>query len=404
MTMDYDPLGSTAGSGMRFEQRLSADFFTDVQDAVRRRADQAGLDAVITDDPEDVAYLTGFFHHPCERPVAVHLPVDGDVVLLIPDLEREHAEYQGVHAALATYHEYPGITPPFAAWTESIRATRAGFTPAMRYDRLASLRSALPDTHLTVTDIIVTERMIKRPQEIALHTEAGRITDLMLAAGIEMIRDGANSGLLPSEAELASHVSAVGTRTMYREHRSVVVGQFLAGGLVYAAENSVKPHGLPSGYRVRRGDTVMLSLGCAVGGRHVEGERTFILGEPSAAQEAHYMAIEQAQAAGAAAIRPGRRCFEANEECLTVIREAGFGQFIQHRQGHGIGVGMHEPPWLESGDATIIAPGMILSNEPGIYVPGEAGYRISDSMLVTQTGAVSLIHTPRGLGSAVIDI
>lgn len=387
-----------------FDQRLPAEFFLDVQHAVRQAAAREGLQAVVTDDPEDVAYLTGFFHHPCERPVAVYLPVDADTVLLIPDLEREHAEYQQAQAALVTYHEFPGVTPPFAALAAHVRESRIGFTPAMRYDRLTALREALPLATVQVTDAIVAERMIKRPAEIALHTEAGRITDLMLAAGVALIRDGAASGRLPSEAELAGHVSAVGTSTMYREHATVVVGQFLAGGLVYAGENSVKPHGLPSGYRVQPGDTVMLSLGCAVGGRHVEGERTFILGEPSPAQEAHYTAIQHAQAVGGSAIRPGRSCAEVNQECLDVIRQAGFGQFIQHRQGHGIGVGMHEPPWLESGDPTRLRPGMILSNEPGIYIPGEAGYRISDSMLVTDTGATSLIHTPRTLADAIIDI
>lgn len=396
----YSPQPAAAG----FDQRLPGEFFADVQHAVRQAAARQGLQAVVTDDPEDVAYLTGFFHHPCERPVAVYLPVDGDTVLLMPDLEREHAEYQQAHATLATYHEFPGVTPPFDALATHVRESRIGFTPAMRYDRLAALREALPLATLEVTDTIVAERMIKRPAEIALHTEAGRITDLMLAAGVALIRDGAASGQLPSEAELASHVSAVGTSTMYREHITVVVGQFLAGGLVYAGENSVKPHGLPSGYRVQPGDTVMLSLGCAVGGRHVEGERTFILGEPSPQQEAHYTAIQHAQAVGGSAIRPGRSCADVNQECLDIIRQAGFGQFIQHRQGHGIGVGMHEPPWLESGDSTRLQPGMILSNEPGIYIPGEAGYRISDSMLVTATGATSLIHTPRTLADAIIDI
>ena len=94
-----------------------------------------------------------------------------------------------------------------------------------------------------------------------------------------MVRDALRGGEdLPSESELAAHVGAVGTQTMYAEHDDVVVVGFLAGGLVYAGANSAKPHGLPSAYRLRPGDTFMLSLGCAVGGRFVEGERTFILG------------------------------------------------------------------------------------------------------------------------------
>ena len=183
-----------------------------------------------------------------------------------------------------------------------------------------------------------------------------------------------------------------------------VVVSPLAGALVYAGENSAYPHGLPSGYRLRPGDTFILSLGCAVGGRFVEGERTFVLGDPSAEQRRYYEAVRLAQQLGGEAIRPGRECREANRICLDVIRDAGFGEYLRHRQGHGIGLGMHEPPWLESGDGTLLEEGMVVSNEPGIYILGHAGYRISDSMLVTASGSEALTRFGRGLETCVIPI
>jgi Xaa-Pro dipeptidase len=207
---------------------------------------------------------------------------------------------------------------------------------------------------------------------------------------------------LPSESDLAAHVGAVGTRIMYAEHENVVVVGFLAGGLVYAGANSAKPHGLPSAYRLSPGDTFMLSLGCAVGGRFVEGERTFFLGEPSAEQERYYEAVRAAQQTGIDSLRPGITCAESNALCLDVIRDAGLGQYLQHRQGHGIGVGMHEPPWLEDGDDTVLQEGFVVSNEPGIYVPGHAGYRISDSMQITADGAVPFTHFAKSLDDVVI--
>jgi Xaa-Pro dipeptidase len=87
-----------------------------------------------------------------------------------------------------------------------------------------------------------------------------------------------------------------------------------------------------------------------------------------------------------------------------VIRDAGLGQYLRHRQGHGIGLGMHEPPWLEAGDDTLLEVGMVVSNEPGIYIPGHAGYRISDSMLVTATGSEPLTAYPRGLDDCTIEL
>jgi Xaa-Pro aminopeptidase len=189
---------------------------------------------------------------------------------------------------------------------------------------------------------------------------------------------------------------------MYRQHADVVVISFLAGGLVYAGANSAIPHGLPSSYRLRDGDTFMLSLGAAVGGRFVEGERTFVLGDPTADQRRFHDAVRDAQAEGGRAIAPGTRCCDSNARCLDVIRDAGLGSYLRHRQGHGIGLGMHEPPWLEDGDPTVLRPGMIVSNEPGIYIPGHAGYRISDSMLVTETGSEPLTSFPRSLDDCVI--
>jgi Xaa-Pro aminopeptidase len=389
-----------------FDQRLPADFYTGVQEDMRVALAGEGLDALLTDDPEDVAYLTGFFHHPCERPVAVWLAVDGTTALLLPELEVEHAQTQHTAAEPVVYPEYPGVVRPFDVLADAVPSVgRAGHPGSIAVERLGLIRDAFPATAFVQTVVAVRARMRKRPEEMALHQEAARITDAMLAAGRSLVEEAiATGGELPSEAELAAHVTSYGSATMYAEHENVVVVSPLAGGLVYAAENSARPHGLPSARRLRPGDTFMLSLGCAVGGRFVEGERTFLLGEPSVLQRRYYEAVREAQEVGGASIRPGLRCAEANRVCLDVIRAAGLARFLRHRQGHGIGLGMHEPPWLEDGDPTVLEAGMIVSNEPGIYVTGHAGYRISDSMLVTDDGAAPFTGYPRALDDVVIPV
>jgi len=389
-----------------FTTRLSADVLDQLQDGARERMRREALDALLTDSPEDVAYLTGFFHHPCERPVAVWVNVDGGTVLLVPELERENAQRQNARADIVSYPEFPGVLPPFRALAERVgRAGRVGYSTGMTWERQKAAFAELVVTEAVPTSLITVARFVKLPEEIALHEEAARITDLMLEAGVGLVCEGIRSGgELPTEAELASHVGGVGVATMYAEHDDVVVVSPLAGGLVYAGANSAYPHGLPSGYRLRPGDTFMLSLGCAVGGRFVEGERTFVLGEPSFEQRRYHDAVRLAQEIGGRAIYPGRECRGANRDCLNVIRDAGLGGFLRHRQGHGIGLGMHEPPWLEDGDVTPLEVGMIVSNEPGIYIPGHAGYRISDSMLVTEDGARPLTSFPRDLASCTISL
>lgn len=387
-----------------FDQRLPSEFFDRVQGRVREMIDVEGLDAFLTDDPEDIAYLTGFFHHPSERPVAVWIEPAGRTVLLLPALELEYAQSQSARAELVSFFEFPGVTSPFAALADVVGASgRIGFSSTMKYSRLASARAAMPHVELIGSDLLMRARFVKFPEEVRLHREAARITDLMLEAGVAMVADAVTSGEdLPTEAELERHVTSAGTRTMYAEHRNVVVASLLAGGLVYSGANSAFPHGLPSVNRLRPGDTFMLSLGCAVGGRFIEGERTFVLGEPTADQRRFHDTIRDAQRVGRETIRAGLECREANRLCLDVIREAGLGEFIRHRQGHGIGLGMHEAPWLEDGDGTILQAGMVVSNEPGIYVPGHAGYRISDSMLVTDVGAEALTTYPRSLDDCII--
>jgi Xaa-Pro aminopeptidase len=148
----------------------------------------------------------------------------------------------------------------------------------------------------------------------------------------------------------------------------------------------------------------MLSLGCAVGGRFVEGERTFLLAEPTDEQRRYYEVVREAQQTGTEAIRAGARCADVNRACLDVIRTAGLERYLRHRQGHGIGLGMHEPPWLEDGDDTVLEPGMIVSSEPGLYIPGHAGYRISDSVLVTEEGPKPFTSYPRSLQDAVLPL
>ncbi|MGB3829963.1 MAG: Xaa-Pro peptidase family protein [Ornithinimicrobium sp.] len=390
---------------MPFNQRLPRDFYDTVQHRLREHLSEAGLDALLTDVPEDVAYLTGFFHHPCERPVAVLID-PSSTILLVPRLEEEHAQAQDSVAQVLTYPEYPGTTPPWEFLARAIPApARLGVPGSLTLERQRALRAAFPGADLVETDLIVRARYVKHPAELVLHQEAGRITDVMLTAGIALVRDRVHRDQpLPSEAELAAHVGSVGVNTMYDEHTDVVVTGFMAGGLVYSGPNSARPHGLPSGHRLRRGETFMLSLGCAVGGRFVEGERTFVLGEISADQQRYYETVRAAQQVGLDTLRPGLTCAEANRQCLAVIRDAGLGSYLQHRQGHGIGLGMHEPPWLEDGDQTVLQEGFVVSNEPGIYVPGHAGYRISDSMVITADGALPLTAYPKSLGDVIVAV
>jgi Xaa-Pro aminopeptidase len=383
--------------------KLAAEFYDRVQDRVRQRLDEHGLDGLVVTVPGDVAYLIGFFYAVTERPVYVWFGRDGSRFALLPELDAEYAQAQGIHADIRTYFEYPGVRTPEEHLADELAAegaavARVGVSGALTLGAQAALADALPRTAFIRTGIIGELRLRKEPEEIVLHREAAEVCDEMLGAGRRLIEDALHAGRpLPTEGDLAREVIGFGTDRMYERYSHVIYTTKLAGGLVYAGPNAARPHGLPSRRRLEVGDTLILSLGAAVGSRFVESERTFVIGEPSALQRGYFDVALRAQEIGTRAMTVGRTCASVNAECLDVIRDAGYGEFIRHRQGHGIGIAQHEAPWVEDGDDTVLAPGMILSSEPGVYVPGHAGYRISDSVLVTADGPERLTAYPRTL-------
>lgn len=383
--------------------KLPEDFYHRIHDRVRHRLVEDGLDGLIVTAAADVAYLVGFFYAVTERPVYLWFGADGTRLALLPELDAEYAEAQGIHADISTYFEYPGVRSPEAHFADELARLggargRIGVSDSLTIGAEAALTAALPGASLVRAGVVSELRLCKEPEEIAFHRQAAEICDDMLDAGRTLIEEALHAGRpLPTEGDLARHVITHGTDQMYSRYSHVIYTTKLAGGLVYAGPNAARPHGLPSRRRLVAGDTLILSLGAAVASRFVESERTFVIGEPSALQRRYFDVILRAQEAGTMAMVAGRTCASVNAECLGVIRDAGVGDDIRHRQGHGIGIAQHEAPWVEDGDHTVLAPGMVLSSEPGIYVPGHAGYRISDSVLVTDEGPERLTHYPRSL-------
>ncbi len=389
--------------------RLPAEFYDRVRAELRDRLGSAGLDGVLVTHPADVAYLMGFFYAVTERPVYLWFGTEpGRDCCVLPLLDVEYAEAQDVDVELVPYPEFPGLVSAErhlakAIASRGLAAGRIGFTSGLAFGTLTHLETVLPTATFAPFDGIAQMRLVKHPEEIRFHEDAAAVCDDMLREGRALIEDAWRAGRpLPTEGEIARHVINHGTDQMYRRFEHVIYTTKLAGGLVYAGPNSARPHGLPSSRRLQAGDTVILSLGAAAASRFVESERTFVLGEPSAEQQRYFEVAVTAQHVGTEAMRAGHTCAEVNRICLDVIRDAGLGSYIRHRQGHGIGIQNHEAPWVDDGDTTTLAPGMVVSSEPGIYVPGHGGYRISDSVLITDSAPRRLTAYPRTLEENVI--
>jgi len=390
---------------MTFHQVLGASYYAKVHADIRTRMAATNIDLLLLDSNDDVIYTTGFSHYTTERPVVFAISQTG-AWLLLPKLEQSHAAHQNIAAEPIVYFEFPGIDRPFDVLGRAFGEMKGNvaYSHTISLTRASQIEAAFPNARsLRSTDLVQKMRYIKYPEEIALHREAARISDEMVKAGVDLIADALVAGSsLPSEIEIESHVSRHAMTIMHEEHANVMLVQGLASGLVYSGARSAFPHGMPTGNPVQRGESIILSLGCRVGGRAAESERTLFIGEPTKEQEHHYAVAFEAQRMATAALIAGHTCSSADNLALSFIRDSGMSQYLLHRVGHGMGVMFHEPPWVEGGDDTILEPGMITSSEPAIFVPEFAGYRIADTVLITKEGPDSMTKYPRAIDDVVI--
>jgi Xaa-Pro aminopeptidase len=241
----------------------------------------------------------------------------------------------------------------------------------------------LVDT-LAVNDTVERLRFVKAPEELALVRAAAGYADLVLEAiladGTGLIRRGG------TELDLLAYGLGTAQAAMKRELGAFSRTNCGLVGTVHSGARAALPHGKTLPRIPQAGETLIAGIGASVGGYHAESGATFIVGSPSADQQTCLEAAEASDRAGRAALTPGAFCTAVNDAALAPIREAGLGEFIRHRIGHGMGVQGHEAPWLAPGDTTPVAHGMVFSSEPGIYRPGQDGYRTINTMIVGATG------------------
>jgi Xaa-Pro dipeptidase len=386
--------------------RLGEDFYRRKVRAVQETLELRGLAGLLTFQYAGIYYLVGFFHYPTERPVALFIPRRGDPVLFIPRLELDYVHEGAWVPDVESYFEFPGLTHPVDWVCERLKArgwdsAALGWEDSLSFSIRERLGRELPNVNWTQTgDIVSNLRLVKEPEEIALMKKAAHYADWMLEEGVRMVRTGERY----SEIEIQQAMVSGVIKKMERELDPVIAVPGLAGALVCSGPRSAFPHGLPTSRRIGAGENLILSAACFVGGYFAESERTFFLGNPTSQQRQRYETDRRAQEIGTRGLVPSARCADVNRQCLNVIREDGLEEYLRHRQGHGIGLQNHEPPWIEDGDRTILEPGMAVSCEPGVYCPGQGGYRISDSVVVTASGPERLTQYPRDMESIVIPI
>ena len=168
--------------------------------------------------------------------------------------------------------------------------------------------------------------------------------------------------------------------------------------IVAAGPNGAKPHARPSARRVERGELVVIDFGAVVDGYCSDMTRTVCLGEPASATARRMVeVVSESQRAGVAAVAAGVTGKTVDETCRAVIAEAGWADAFVHGTGHGVGLEIHEAPRVSSASTDTLAPGDVVTVEPGVYLPDEGGVRIEDTVIVTESGCRPLTHAPKDL-------
>jgi Xaa-Pro dipeptidase len=340
-----------------------------------------GLDAFVCEGGATMTYLAGVSWGKSERAFALAVLADGSHFWICPAFEAEKARLsiQGEGkpgGEVVTWDEHEYAWKPFAAALHSRRVERVAVDPALRVfiaDELANVHGR-DKVRLGRSEVIAL-RAAKDAHELALLRRANELTQQAIVAASRHIR----IGMTGTEAG----------RLITSAQQKLGLGDVWRLSLVGAA--AAYPHGDNSGVVLKRGDFLLVDTGGSFHGYQSDNTRTWCVeGEPSSDQLRAWNAVRDAQLRAFEAVRPGVPCGAIDRVARASLKASGYGEgyeHLTHRLGHGIGLEGHEDPYFDGGSEVLLAPGMTLSDEPGVYVYGSFGVRLEDIVAVTDSGA-----------------
>lgn len=354
-------------------------------DRAREQARTDGLAGVMITPGPDLGYLTGLTTHSHERLTVLVIPADPaqPVVFVSPALEFADIGPERFDELGIEVRTWRDEDDPFRLALHDLPAgpiAVSDLTPALH---TFGLRDA-GATHLVLAGPTVAGlRMRKDAAELNELRAAGAAIDRVHARVADWLRPGR------TEREVAADIAAAIVEEGHATADFVIVG---------SGPNGANPHHSASDRVLARGDLVVVDIGGPMpSGYCSDSTRTYALGEPPAAIARSYAVLQEAQQAATRSVRPGVTCESVDRVAREIISAAGLGENFIHRTGHGIGLEVHEHPYIVEGNQTVLEPGMAFSVEPGIYLADHWGARIEDIVTVTESGVEALNRRPHEL-------
>jgi len=346
---------------------------------LRQRMTEQHVDTIVVYMPENRTYLSGFTGS------AGTLVITQTSAYLLTDVrydEQATVEAPAFEVIKTTAASSKAVTDLIV----DLKAERLGFEGNfLTFDEHARLVLNANTVELVgISGMIEGLRRIKDAGEQVVMQRAAEMADMAWADMLSLIGPGV------SERELAAELE-------YKLRKLGGDGPAF-NFIVASGTRSSMPHGRASEKIVERGDLVTFDFGTRYKGYCSDMTRTVMVGEPTEKQRQVYQIVQTAQAQGVAACRAGISGKELDEVCRSIIRDSGYGPAFGHSTGHGVGLEIHEGPSIGlRGDLDILEPGMVITIEPGIYLPNWGGVRIEDTVLVTESGCVSFCKSPKEL-------
>ncbi len=345
------------------------------------------LDAIVLGPSPDLQYLAGLSLFDDERFKGLVVLSDGRMFSIVPRLYREQMEtVLGPECPECLWDDSEGFLEKVTAvWKDfGLQGKVVAVNDGIRAVDLIDLERSVPGTRfVNGHPVVEAMRLVKSPEEMELLRKAARIADEAFTALLPFIRPGVREGEVARKLEdLLVEKGADGL-------------SFTT--IVASGPNGSNPHYMGSGRVLSEGDPVVIDFGCTYRGYCSDTTRTVFVGRASEEDRAIYRVVLEANLAGEAAVRAGATAQDVDRATRSVIEKAGYGEYFINRTGHGIGVAVHEAPYIMEGNLQELGKGMAFSVEPGIYIPGRLGIRIEDIVLVTDKGGEPLSAFPKDL-------
>jgi len=321
--------------------------------------------------------------------------------LVIPTLEENHAKHMTEADELYVYHEVESKEGEYSYLNQVdtlMNSIPPGSKVGIEFGSLPTkLAFMLKEKRLEVENIesdIVDMRAVKSDEEISMIKESGKL----VSEAVKLSLENVESGL--SELEM----DYFGTEYLFKEVSNTYPDSTLDYFVMSPSglERTNMPHVFSNSRKIEEGDIIIHSRQVGLNGYRAECERTVFIGEPTEEQRRVFEVMVEAQQKALDFIKVGVTAKEVNQVALDVFKEAGLEEYVVHRTGHGIGIGLHEEPSLRFDNDLVLEAGMVFCVEPGIYVPGVGGFRHSDTVVLEEDKTVLITDHPRDIESLII--